>query len=106
MEQCSCCRCNRECERPAENRCSCQKEKATCEKVQPIRESFCQKARNVAEIYDCPETANDEVGNMPIAMAYVPWQQWGDVFTGECGLAHGTVFPELIKPWWICCGQR
>lgn len=39
----------------------------------------------------------------PIAMAYVPWQQWGELYDPECGLKQGTIFKELNK---IFCGVR
>lgn len=61
-------------------------------------------AAYVAEAHDCEHLENDEIACMPIAMAYVPWQQWGEVFTGECGLEHGTIFPELVKDFWVSCG--
>lgn len=77
-----------------------------CHQAESMRDGYYQKTRYAGEVFDCPENANDEVRGMPIAMAYVPWQQWGDVYTAECALAHGTVFPELVKPWWICCGQK
>lgn len=35
----------------------------------------------------------------PVAMAYVPWQQWYTVYDLEKGLACGTIFPELDKPF-------
>lgn len=60
----------------------------------------------MGNVVECPDTASGPVDYMPIAMAYVPWQQWGEVFTGEAGLSHGTIFPELVKPWWVKCGQR
>lgn len=99
MEQYNCCRCNREYEEPVEYRCA-------CEQARPMKECYRDYTPCAREMYQCTETANDEVGCMPIAMAYVPWQQWGEVFTGECGLYHGTVFPQLVKPWWICCGEK
>lgn len=33
--------------------------------------------------------------NYPIAMAYVPWQQWSTPYPTEKALYHGTIFPEL-----------
>ena len=33
--------------------------------------------------------------NYPIAMAYVPWQQWSTPYTPDQALKHGTIFPEL-----------
>ncbi len=35
----------------------------------------------------------------PIAMAYVPWQEWTALYTVEEGLHHGTIFEELYKPF-------
>lgn len=35
----------------------------------------------------------------PVAMAYVPYQQWCDVYTPEEGLSRGTIFPELDLPF-------
>ena len=35
----------------------------------------------------------------PIAMAYVPWQRWGETYDAENALANGTLFPELNLPF-------
>lgn len=37
--------------------------------------------------------------DMPIGMAYVPWQTWKDVMDGYSGLNHGTIFEELVLPF-------
>lgn len=37
--------------------------------------------------------------NYPVAMAYVPWQQWHTVYDLERALSCGTIFPELNKPF-------
>jgi len=47
----------------------------------------------------CQINPND----FPVAMAYVPWQQWGMVYELEKALCVGTIFPELNKPF---CGVR
>ncbi len=39
----------------------------------------------------------------PVVMAYVPWQQWGDLYEAECGLQQGTIFKDLN---YIFCGER
>lgn len=39
----------------------------------------------------------------PVVMAYVPWQQWGDMYEAECGLMQGTIFKDLN---FIFCGER
>ena len=44
---------------------------------------------------ECPERGKDPLRGMPIAMAYVPWQRFCDVFD-ECeALYQGTIFAEL-----------
>ena len=37
--------------------------------------------------------------NMPVAMAYVPWQNWHSIHEPEKGLHCGTIFEELYKPF-------
>lgn len=37
--------------------------------------------------------------NTPLAMAYVPFQQWGDVYGEDDALKSGTLFPELDLPF-------
>lgn len=34
-----------------------------------------------------------------LAHAYVPWQHLGQIFSPAEGLAHGTIFPELVSPY-------
>lgn len=41
----------------------------------------------------------DELNNMPIAMAYVPWQEWRNICEAEKGFHSGTIFEELNKPF-------
>lgn len=42
---------------------------------------------------------NSDPINMPIAMAYVPWQQWRQTYPMDKALIRGTVFPELDLPF-------
>lgn len=35
----------------------------------------------------------------PLAMAYVPFQQWGETLSYEESLKEGTVFSELVFPF-------
>lgn len=35
----------------------------------------------------------------PIAMAYVPFQQWGEVYSEDEAFETGTLFPELNFPF-------
>lgn len=35
-----------------------------------------------------------------LAIAYVQWQQLGNVYEPEEGYSHGTIFPDLDKPFY------
>lgn len=41
----------------------------------------------------------DPLSGLPLAMAYVPWQEWNSVYEIEKGLQCGTIFKELNKPF-------
>ncbi|MEE1313812.1 MAG: spore coat associated protein CotJA [Lachnospiraceae bacterium] len=36
---------------------------------------------------------------LPLAMAYVPWQQWGNLYSPEKGFHQGTIFQDLDFPF-------
>ena len=38
-----------------------------------------------------------------IAMAYVPFQNAVKLYSPECGIKNGTLFPELNKPFLAAC---
>ncbi len=48
--------------------------------------------------------ANGSIPPLPaepqVAMAYIPFQQLGSVYTAEKALDSGTLFPELDKPFY------
>lgn len=44
-----------------------------------------------------PEGAFPE--ETPLAMAYVPYQEWKSVYTENVALERGTIFPELDMPF-------
>ena len=46
---------------------------------------------------------NDCMRHMVLAMAYVPWQRFGQTYDLSKALCVGTIFPELDKPF---CGKR
>lgn len=53
---------------------------------------------------DCPISCKDKyLENAPLAMGYVPWQNFNETFDLKKALSVGTVFPELCKPF---CGRR
>ena len=39
--------------------------------------------------------------DMVLAMAYVKWQKWQNIYDAEKALCHGTIFEELDLPF---CG--
>jgi hypothetical protein len=41
----------------------------------------------------------DSMDNFALAMCYVPWQHWNKIYDIDKGLACGTIFPELYKPF-------
>lgn len=44
-----------------------------------------------------PEGAFPE--NMPLAMAYVPFQTWGNTYSENVALERGTIFEDLDYPF-------
>lgn len=40
---------------------------------------------------------------LALAMSYVPWQCWGDIYDERTALERGTAFPALDLPF---CGRR
>ena len=44
-------------------------------------------------------TRRDAWSDKALAMAYVPWQTWRDIYEAEKALEHGTIFCELDKPF-------
>ena len=48
----------------------------------------------------------DELRGMPLAMAYVPWQELGCTYEPMQALRAGTIFPELDKPFYGRRGIR
>ena len=60
------------------------------------------KVKNKADCGKCDDM--EALGReFPVVMAYVPWQQWGDMYEAECGLMQGTIFKDLN---YIFCGER
>ena len=54
---------------------------------------------------DCRRT-RDELSGMPLAMGYVPWQNFECTYEPAQGLRAGTIFPELDKPFYGRRGMR
>lgn len=52
-----------------------------------------------AEMHTADCCVHDLLNGMPIAMSYVPWQEWHDIYPAEKALCRGTIFEELDKPF-------
>ncbi|MCR5702509.1 MAG: spore coat associated protein CotJA [Lachnospiraceae bacterium] len=50
-----------------------------------------------------PIVPTNAINDCPPVMAYVPWQQWGDLYEPDCGIKQGTIFKDLN---YIFCGTR
>ena len=50
----------------------------------------------VPQMSDC---SNLNIENMPIAIAYVPFQQWQNIYEPRQALQRGTIFKELDLPF-------
>ena len=54
----------------------------------------------------CPDTRDFFPEGTAIAMAYVPWQTWRDIYDPCKALECGTIFQELDKPFLGRGGRR
>ena len=63
-----------------------------CQAMSSVKPCVQQAQKN-----DCAK--EDRIFGMPIAMAYVPWQKWCDLYDAEKGFAKGTIFQELDQPF-------
>lgn len=71
---------------------SCSQGESSCEV--PYRD--CDSA---GEMSCAVKGRYDAIGDMAIAMAYVPWQMWRNVLDAEKGICCGTIFEDLNKPF-------
>lgn len=74
-----------------------------------FNQNQCRNNYNIPAAMPMAETVNcgcegrepdNCVDNMPLAMAYVPMQKWRNVLDGCNGLSKGTIFEELIMPYY------
>lgn len=74
-------------------------------------ESMCNNisnCNNESENCDCGFNNNDNMNNniFPtnplLGQSYVPIQFMNETFTPCCGLKNGTIFPELVSPYYPC----
>lgn len=67
-----------------------------CPRRQTMSSAPVARSRNIE---GCPNTNTDFLEGTPLAMAYVPWQQWREIYEPGMGFSHATIFRELDKPF-------
>ncbi len=72
---------------------------ASCCNATPVRGASCcdNTAAGGIIVGGCTDACNKEttLRDYPIAMAYVPWQTYGNLYAQPQALRNGTVFAEL-----------
>nr|WP_243426950.1 spore coat associated protein CotJA [Mediterraneibacter glycyrrhizinilyticus] len=68
-----------------------------------FRSSAMPAGRQCSE--DCSRS-NDFLKGTALAMAYVPWQQWQNIYEICRGFEQGTIFEDLDKPFTGKGGRR
>lgn len=80
---------------------------ACCKETVNSLETACDDVSNEYENYDinsCNCGFDEEENIFPInpmlGQSYVPIQKMDKTFTPYCGLKNGTIFPELVSPYY------
>ena len=60
--------------------------------------NYSSRTNDFSDDLSCP-FENDTLNAFPVAMAYVPWQYWNEIYDYDKALCRGTLFPELDKPF-------
>ncbi len=83
------------------NGCGCQQNAQPAQNRSQTAQVRSQMAAQAMGDSCCGDnmSGHDKLSGLPIAMAYVPWQKWGDLFEAEKGFHCGTIFEELYKPF-------
>ena len=70
-------------------------------RYQPYRYNRCPSQPNgsYSKIAPYSEITLQELSNLPLAMAYVPWQNWSETYDNQRALCRGTIFPQLDLPF-------
>lgn len=71
---------------------------ALCAAKEPPALKEAQEPRAEAQVL-----GSSMLDRLPLAMAYVPMQTWGETYEGLKALDVGTIFPDLDMPF---CGRR
>lgn len=70
------------------------------EKRQAMQQSAPQQSENIRQAEENTSSFDATLlENLPLAMAYVPMQQWKNIYPLQEGLSRGTIFHELDLPF-------
>ena len=58
-----------------------------------------QQTATYTKIAPYSEMTLQELANLPLAMAYVPWQSWSETYDSQRAFCRGTIFPQLDLPF-------
>lgn len=81
------------------SRPSCAVPQNSCEASRNSCEVSHRACRKDGEMSCAVDSKYDILSEMPLAMAYVPWQTWRKIYDAEKGFCRGTIFEELDKPF-------
>ncbi len=72
------------------------------------RENVRENVRETAGNRCCPHRECDlsHAQQLPLTMAYVPFQEWCNTYDTQTALRCGSLFPELNKPFMGSRGER
>lgn len=98
--------CSAPCNNGRRPSCGCQADQGNCPAAMPCH-GACGNVSPKEAAYELERTRNDMPG-FQLAMAYVPWQCWGDQYCCDEALQRGTIFPALDFPFLIgrCAVRR
>ncbi len=98
MPDCDCCPCApRPC--PPDCDCDCPRQPRPCQPdcvvvIERDCDCGCEKPEKDDDC-GCKPSKHDPVSGMPLAMAYVPWQDYKDIYPEDESWCNGTIFAQL-----------
>lgn len=90
------------------NKCCCNNN--SDEDISPLDDSSCMDVSSYSDedcnMNKCNCGFDEQESVFPVnpmlGQSYVPIQKMSKVFTPICGLKNGTIFPELVSPYYPC----
>ncbi len=92
--------------------CCCRMQNNCNTEINPALETICDNVLSYSscgcnDMFDKCQCGFDEEENVfpynpMLGQSYVPIQMMTNTFTPCCGLENGTIFPELVSPYYPC----